>query len=215
MSVATQGSSNNTRLVLIGGVVLVLGIILVLLILRGSVGGDDDPVADGTTESDPSDSSDQTDGATESPTSASDESDLVADGEGTTARVPLPLELEDGTEAVTVRAAFARAAAALPQAGDRVVVYELASAEDADDEASDGPGPEGDAQRLLDDVEVLGVIGPRPAANDGTLTVVLAIDEGDVGGLLPVARDGHLWLTLMPGDDDVEQDTDTDTEDGA
>ncbi len=199
-----QGSSSNSKLIAVGAVVLLFGVILVLLILRGTVGGDD--------PAPPETAQDQSDGEAEdgAPTDTAT-SDLVADGEGTTARVPLPLDLEDGMEAVTVRAAFVRGAAALPVAGDRVVVYELGAAEDDDEDEPGAPAPTGDAERLLEDVEVLGVIGPRPAANDGTLTFVLAVDEGDVPGLLPLARDGHLWLTVLPGDADADDDTEADT----
>lgn len=198
-------------MIAVGAVVLLLGVILVLLLLRGSVGGDDPapPEADRDAQGEDPDTGERE--------RDSDSSDLVADEERSTARVPLPLEVEDGMEAVTVRAAFVRGAAALPTAGDRVVLYRLEAPEneDAEDEVT-GAAPDGDAQRLLEDVEVLGVIGPRPAANDGSLTFVLAVDEADVPGLLPLARDGHLWLTLSSAtgaeDDDVESD---DAGDGA
>ncbi len=195
-ALATQTSNSNTRLVIIGALVLFVGVILVLAILRGSIAGDD-PVPPETTatgeasgqESEPED----------------ERPDLVTDDETSTARLDLPVDLEDGHEAVTVRASFARGLAALPAAGDRVVVYQLGDAEEVDDEededAEAGPAPEGDAERVLADVEVLGVIGPRPAANDGTLTFVLAVEEDEVPGLLPIARDAELWLTLLPGDE--------------
>lgn len=199
-------------MIAVGAVVLLLGVILVLLLLRGSVGGDDPAPSEADRDAQGEDSD------TGERERDSGSSDLVADGERSTARVPLPLEVEDGMEAVTVRAAFVRGAAALPTAGDRVVLYRLDEApenEDAEDEAV-GAAPDRDAQRLLEDVEVLGVIGPRPAANDGSLTFVLAVDEADVPGLLPLARDGHLWLTLSSAtgaeNDDVESD---DAGDGA
>lgn len=194
-AVATQGSSSNSRLIAVGSVVLLFGVILVLLILRGTVGGDDPAPA----------AAEQDDGTTDAegrPVQDSGSSDLVADGESSTARIPLPLEVEDGMEAVSVRAAFPRGVAALPTAGDRVVIYELGEAEEADDDEPGRP----DAERVLEGVEVLGVVGPRPAANDGTLTFVLAVAEADVPGLLPSARDGHLWLTLQPGDGDEGED---------
>ena len=190
---ATQTSSSNTRLIAIGAVVLLVGVILVLLILRGTVGGDD-PVEQAPV------AGDDTGQTTEE--QEDDAPDLVSGEETSTARVELPLELDDGQEAVTVRASYVRGAAALPAAGDRVVVYRLGDAEEGEDE--DEPvatAPDGDAERVLEDVGVLGVIGPRPAANDGTLTFVLAIDEADVPGLLPVARDDELWLTLLADED--------------
>ena len=196
---ATQTSSSNTRLVAIGGVVLLVGVILVLLILRGTVGGDGPLPPEQATNSNGH--------TTEQVDTEERDTDLVADDETSTARIDLPLDLEDGQEAVSVRASFMRGVAALPGAGDRVVVYRLDEADDdEDDDAPTGPAPEDDAERVLDEVEVLGVIGPRPAANDGTLTFVLAVNEGDVPGLLPIARDAHLWLTLLPDDGGPDAD---------
>jgi hypothetical protein len=214
--VASQGSSNNSRLVAVGAVVLLLGVILVLLILRGSVGGDEtapDPVA--------AESADQD----EEPDEASHEQvELVDEDDDATVRVPLPLEVEDGFEAVTVRVAYDRGLAALPQAGDRIVLYRLAAdpeEQDADrvEEDADASAPPGDdAERVLDEVEVLGVIGPRPAANDGTLTFVVALEEDEVPGILPLARDGAIWFTLLPDEDGAGTDEvgdDADAEEAA
>lgn len=213
--VASPGSSNNSRLIAVGAIVLLVGVILVLLILRGSVGDDPppEPVAAG----------DEGDG---DPAEERETPELVDDSEAATARVPLPLELADGFEAVTVRVSHVRGVAALPEAGDRVVLYRLPAEPDDDegDEADDAEepsaAPEDDAERLLEDVEVLGVIGPRPSANDGTLTFVVAVEEADVPSVLPLARDGAIWFTLRPGDDDADADADTadaapDTEDEA
>jgi hypothetical protein len=210
--VASQGSSSNSRLVAVGAVVLLLGVILVLLILRGSVGGDD-PVADPA-------ATDGTEDTAGDDLAAAEESDLVDEDDGATVRVPLPLEVEDGFEAVTLRVAYGRGLAALPQAGDRVALYEVAA--DPDDEDADqaeddaaAPTPTGGAERLLDDVEVLGVIGPRPAANDGTLTFVVALAEDDVPTVLPRARDEAIWFTLLPGGDEPDAGEVDGAEDGA
>lgn len=192
---ATQSSSSNTRLVAVGGVVLLVGVILVLLILRGTVSGDD-PVAPEQVTSSESD-----DGQTQQAPDRDEQ--LVAEGEATTARIDLPLQVEDGHEAVAVQAGYERGVAAVPSSGDRVVLYALA----APDEDDDSPSPSDDAERLLADVEVLGVVGPRPAANEGTLTFVLSVAEDDVAELLPAARDRELWLTLLPGGE-VEADED-------
>lgn len=195
-SLATQTSSSNTRLVAVGGVVLLVGVILVLLILRGTVSGDDPVAPEEVTTSSESDN-EQTQQAPDR------DEQLVAEGEATTARIDLPLEVEDGHEAVAVQAGYERGVAAVPSSGDRVVLYALA----APDEDDDSPSPTDDAERLLADVEVLGVVGPRPAANEGTLTFVLSVAEDDVAELLPAARDRELWLTLLPGGE-VEADED-------
>ena len=201
---ATQTSKSNTRLVAIGGVVLLVGVILVLLILRGTVGGDDPAPPEQATNSDDEPATEQT---------TTRESDLVPSEEASTARVDLPLDIAEGHEAVSVRATYVRGVAALPTGGDRVVLYALPDAPE-DDEDEDVPAPDGDAQRVVADVEVLGVIGPRPAANDGTLTFVLAVPEAEVGALLPIARDRDLWLTLMPHEDDEGVDEDVDAAQG-
>lgn len=193
---ATQTSSSNTRLVAVGGVVLLVGVILVLLILRGTVSGDDPVAPEEVTTSSEGD-----DTGTQAPER---DEELVAEGEATTARIDLPLQVEAGHEAVAVQAAYERGVAAVPSSGDRVVLYALAAPDEDDDEPS--PATD-DAERLLADVEVLGVVGPRPAANEGTLTFVLAVAEEDVAELLPAARDRELWLTLLPGGE-VETDED-------
>lgn len=202
-ALATQTSSSNTRLIAIGAVVLLVGVILVLLLLRGTVGGDDPVEQDAA--GDQTDQSDTTDGS-DGGGSTTDEQrpDLVTSEETSTARVDLPLDLEEGQEAVTVRASYARGAAALPASGDRVVVYRLGAADQDEEDEDAVTAPDGDAERVLEDVEVLGVIVPRPAANDGTLTFVLAIEESDVAGLLPIARDAELWLTLLPEAEDAD-----------
>lgn len=188
---ATQTSGSNSRLIAVGAVVLLVGVILVLLILRGTVGDDDTGAAAPADDAPAADGTEEVEAARRDAEAA----ELVADGEDDTARVRLPLEIPEGQEAVTVQASFARGAAALPTAGDRVVAYRVAEGTE-----DDAPLDADDAERVLGGIEILGVIGPRPAANEGTLTVVLALDAADVPVLLPVARDGALWLTLLPDD---------------
>lgn len=215
---AAETSGSNSRLVAIGAVVLLVGVILVLLILRGTVGGDEPAATPGDTgQGDAGQGTAQTDAEVEAAQQDTAQAELVSGDEDRAARVRLPLDIPEGQEAVTVQASFARGAAALPTAGDRVVAYRIPDAEDAEDGDGDAgddasgadasgadasgdgaPATAADAERVLEDLEILGVIGPRPAANDGTLTVVLAVDEADVPALLPVARDRALWLTLLP-----------------
>lgn len=188
--------SSNSRLLAIGFAVLVVGVLLVLVIIRNADDGpaEPSPVATGQPE--------QTEPAEE-------EAPLTPE-QLSTARLPLPLEVPEGTEAVAVRLPFDRAVAAIPSPGDRVNVYRaaVATGEGEEPQVETGgvagglpePGPAGEL--FLSDMEVLAVTGPLPSANDGTLTMVLAVDPADVPELMPVATARQLWFTLLPGVDD-------------
>lgn len=204
--------SSNSRLLAIGFAVLVVGVLLVLVIVRNT----DDPPAD------------------TSPVAAQGAEDDVPAESATpltpeqlsTARLPLPLEVPEGTEAMAMRLNFVRAVAAIPAPGDQVNVYRFLAA--ADDASADGdepsteppsvpsrlpePGPE--SEQVLASVEVLAVTGPLPAANDGVLTVVLAVPSPAVPGLMPLADDAQLWFTLVssPDDEPTEAATERSTE---
>lgn len=192
--------SSNSRLLAVGFAVLVIGVLLVLVIIRN---GDDTPA-----EPAPSSTGQPTDTAAEQPQTLSPEQQA-------TARLPLPLDVPDGAEAVAVRANFMRGVAAIPAPGDRINVYRLPqSSQDspAATEAPTAPGaglpPQGpDAQRVLTDVEVLAVTGPLPSTNDGTLTFVVAATPEQVPGLMTLANDDELWFTLLPAPDASEEST--------
>jgi hypothetical protein len=180
--VATKARSSSTRLLAVGALVLVVGVILVLLVLRGSVGttaAPDGPV-------DASAAAQLQEEAAATPPAPTTVEELAA------VRLPLPPTVPDGYEAVAVRASFVRGLAALPTPGDHVNLYRAA---DPDDEGLDEPAA---AELVLDDLEVLALIGPLPTQNEGEVTFLLAVDPADVPSLLPVAGSAELWFTLLP-----------------
>lgn len=190
--------SSNSRLLAIGFAVLVLGVALVYLVLRST---DDDPAQ-------PSPAA--TDVATDP---AQDQVPLTPE-QISTARLPLPLEIPDGSEALAVRVNFMRSVAAIPAPGDFVNIYRLPEPDAAaapQDGATEPSSPVGDSilpppgpasEKVLDNVEVLAVTGPLPAANDGTLTMVLSVDPATVPSLMTLANDSELWFTLLPAVED-------------
>ena len=203
--VVADSRSSNARLLAVGFAVLVVGVLLVLVIIRNA----DDPAAT------PADVQTETsDGTGEAP--ADDETPLTPE-QLSTARLPLPLEVPDGQEAVAVRASFMRSVAAIPTPGDLVNVYRLPStpaeqdAPPVDATGDELPDPGPDAEQVLTEVEVLAVTGPLPASNDGTLTLVVAVPEGDVAGLMPLADTNQVWFTLLPAPEDDASEGPTET----
>jgi hypothetical protein len=181
--VATKARSSSTRLLAVGALVLVVGVILVLLVLRGNVGttaaAPDGPV-------DASAAAQLQEEAAATPPAPTTIEELAA------VRLPLPPTVPDGYEAVAVRASFVRGLAAIPTPGDHVNLYRAA---DTDEETPDEPAA---AELVLDDLEVLALIGPLPTQNEGEVTFLLAVDPADVPALLPVAGSAELWFTLLP-----------------
>ena len=199
---AVAGSrSSNARLLAVGVAVLVIGVILVLVIIRNA----DDPAATSApagTPTDPADAAEPTEEETLSPEQLS------------SARLQLPLDVPEGTEAVAVRASFMRSVAAVPTPGDLVNLYRLAApvpedadAQDTEDpptgETATAPDPGEDAEQVLTEVEVLGVTGPLPSTNDGTVTLVVAVPTDDVATVMPVANTASAWFTLLPTTEDA------------
>lgn len=201
--------SSNARLLAVGVAVLVIGVILVLVIIRNT----DDPAATPAPVATPTeqDGDEPSDRQTLSPEQLS------------TARLPLPLDVPDGTEAIAVRVNFMRSVAAIPTPGDLVALYRLPAAAGGD-EGEDGDGPTAptggtlpppgpDAQPLLPGAEVLAVTGPLPASNDGTITLVVAVPAQAVPSLMPVINTNDVWFTLLPSPE--EEATDEPTEEAS
>jgi hypothetical protein len=206
--VSNQATSNSSRLLIIGAAVLLVGVILVLLVLRNDIGGSEQPAAQPTNTTSPA------------PAPAPDpRAGLVGSEQAATARLG-DLDFEEGFEAAAMRVTFIRGIAAVVVPGDRVNLYSLAPG------AGEAPVPgqqptaeptEGEtevepttpavlptptaATRVLTDIEVLGIIGPRPAANDGVLTLILALPSNSVESTLELANVGLLWATLLPSED--------------
>lgn len=203
--------ASNSRLLAVGVVVLVVGVALVLLIVRNSDDGGS-PASPVATESSDGTSS----GAAASASGASQQ--RMTSEELSSARLPLPLTVAEGQEAIAVRANFMRAVAAVPAPGDLVNLYRLPQAtQQGQGDDADGPtvsrSTEADAELIVQGAEVLAVTGPMPASNDGTLTIVVAVDPADVPGLMPIANDSEIWFTLLPSPE--EQPQDAATEDAA
>jgi hypothetical protein len=209
-TVSNQATSNSSRLLIIGAAVLLVGVILVMLVLRNDIGDDNQPAAQPTTNSSPQ------------PTPPPDpRAGLVGSEQAATARLG-DLDFDEGFEAAALRVTFIRGVAAVVVPGDHLNLYSLAPG--AGQVPTPGPGqpsepgegsePEAEpttptvlptptaATRVLTDIEVLGIIGPRPAANDGVLTLILAIPTDSVESTLELANVGLLWATLLPSDEE-------------
>lgn len=197
--------ASNSRLLAVGVVVLVVGVALVLLIVRNSDDGGS-PASPVATES-----SDGTSSGTAASASGASQQQMTAE-ELSSARLPLPLAVAEGQEAIAVRANFMRAVAAVPAPGDLVNLYRLpqATQQDQDDDDADEPAvtrsSDADAELIVQGAEVLAVTGPMPASNDGTLTIVVAVDPAEVPGLMPIANDSEIWFTLLPSPEAEPQD---------
>jgi hypothetical protein len=196
--VANQRTSNS-RLLAVGVAVLAVGVLLVLLIVRNS--GDDAPPASPPAAEQPT--------TPTGPAQPTPPQPLTPE-QLSTARVQLPMAVPDGMEAIAIRVNFMRSVAAVPLPGDRVNLYRLAEPVDKDEADEEGvpvPGqPQPAPVQVVGDVEVLAVTGPLPAANDGTLTLVVAVPSADIPAAMEVANDAEAWFTLLPSPEGDEED---------
>lgn len=182
---------------------LLVGVILVLVILNG---GDDQA------EPSPAASPTPAAAATPTPSAAPLTPEQIA-----SARMPYPVDVPEGMEALAVRVNFVRGVAATPQAGDLIRLYRLPQAVvlDPNYDVTLTQQPEGgqlhdtpiEPETVLDEVEILGVVGAVPSSNDGNLTVLLALDPTDVPLVMALSNEyeGHpneLWFTLLPSPED-------------
>lgn len=219
--------TSNSRLLAIGFAVLVVGVVLVLLIIRNT---DDPPAQPSPVATEPAEGVGE--GGDGGQGTAGGDGQPVTPEEFAAGRLPLPLPVPEGFEALAVRMNYVRSVAAIPSPGDRVNVYRFLGPDDEDapsqptqpqqpaegEEGGEEPaqpvvtppstgtaGPP--AELVLEDMEVLGIVGPLPAANDGTLTVLLATPPEVVPALMPLADAAQLWFTLLP---DAPEDEATD-----
>lgn len=205
---SNQATSNSSRLLIIGAAVLLVGVILVLLVLRNDIGNGNEPAAQPTSATSPT-----------PPPAPDPRAGLVGSEQAATARLG-DLDFDEGFEAAALRVTFIRGVAAVVVPGDRLNLYSLAPGagevptpgqQQPTTEPTEGqtevepttpavlPTPTA-ATRVLSDIEVLGIIGPRPAANDGVLTLILALPSESVESTLELANVGLLWATLLPSD---------------
>ena len=204
--VANQRSSNS-RLLAIGFAVLVVGVLLVLVIIRNA---DDDPA-------EPSPVATGQDQQTEQPTESSTP---LTPEQLSSARLPLPLDVPEGTEAMAVRMNFVRVGRRHPDArrpGERLPLPQRRWNGESPPQPTGRPprprrraprrlpAPGPDSELVLPEMQVLAVMGPLPAANDGTLTMVLAVPSEEVPGLMPLADDSQLWFTLLPAQEEASE----------
>jgi Flp pilus assembly protein CpaB len=130
-------------------------------------------------------------------------------------RLPIPLVIPQGQEAVAISAAYANGVAAIPAPGDRVNVYAVftdgvpaqlqSSSTSSDSGQPAGPQDNKGVIRLLSHVEVLGVSGVQAVAGGGAVTLVLAVAPADAERLIYQAATQSIWFSLVnEADDEVD-----------
>jgi hypothetical protein len=192
--------TRSTRLLAIGGVVLVAALVVLLVSMRSQP----DPiiVADAAPDAAAADSA-ATDGAPDegSTAAAGTVGELGEDEQ----RMPSPLELPAGHEAVAVSSSYDAAVAALPVPGDRVNVYAVFQ-QGLPDElggSSEGDNATKGVVRALSGVEVLGVSGATVDTGGGNVTLVLALEPDDAERAIYLASTEQVWFTLVDADHDA------------
>lgn len=191
--------TRSTRLLAIGVTVLVAALVVMLVALRDQpdaiVVADD---AAATTDVAAADTDDPQ-------TPAGTVGALAEDGE----RLPAPLEVPAGFEAVAVSTNYDAAVAALPVPGDTVNVYGVfqqglpEQLGEAPDTTADGDLLRANAKgvvRVLSGVEVLGVSGVEPASGAGNVTLVLALAPIDAERTIYLAATEQVWFSLVASD---------------
>ncbi len=192
--------TRSSRLLAVGVAVIVLGLVVAFLALRDTkdeiVVNEPGAAVDGAL-----DTEQELDGAT-----ATQGVGLLAED---AVRLPLPVIIPEGHEAVAVTVTYASGTAALPVPGDRVNIYAVftqglpagfgGAAASADDAAGAGNG----VVRMLSAVEVLGVTGVEALAGGGNVNFVVAVTPGDAERLIFQAATQQLWFTLVNEADPV------------
>lgn len=187
--------TRSTRLLAVGITVLVAALVLLLVAQRN----EPDPIV-------------VADGAPDVVAAETDDAEATASGTvgalgEDEARLPTPLEVPEGHEAVAVTSTYDAAVAGLPVPGDRVNLYAVfqqglpdALATDAgtDGEATGNAGK--GAVRTLSAVEVLGVTGVQPQAGGGSVTLVLALEPADAERTIYLAAAEQVWFSLVGPD---------------
>lgn len=130
---------------------------------------------------------------------AAAETDVAAEAPAAEAlRLPDPVEIPEGLEAVAVTTSYDRAVAALPVPGDRINLYGVFTDLEPAELAEGGDAISSGAARVLAGVEVLAVTGAEPATAGGTVTFVLAVEPDEALKLVHVAGNEALWFSLVP-----------------
>jgi Flp pilus assembly protein CpaB len=181
--------TRSSRLLAAGIAVLALALVVLLVSMRDQP----DQVTVADAESDVAAQTD--DGAT---------GDVEQDPTATeaTPRLPQPLEVPAGREAVAVSATYDAGVAALTTAGDRVNVYGVFPDRLPGDLAEEGSDPAAGVVRSLAGVEVLGVTGARPEAGGGSITLVLSLEPDDAARAVYLAGTKQVWFSLVAEGDE-------------
>lgn len=189
--------TRSTRLLAVGITVLVAALVLLLVAQRN----EPDPivVADDT----PDVTATATDGAAADGAEDTGTVGALADD---ASRLPAPLQVPEGHEAVAVSSTYDAAVAGLPVPGDRVNLYAVfqqgvpdALHEDSGDGTGAGSAGKG-AIRTLSGVEVLGVTGVAPEAGGGSVTLVLALEPDAAERTIYLAAAEQVWFSLVGPD---------------
>ena len=188
--------TRSTRLLAVGITVLVAALVLLLVAQRDQP----DPIVVADDAADVTavdDAADPTPGEATGTVGALGEDEL---------RLPSPLVVPEGLEAVAVSSTYDAAVAGLPVPGDRVNLYAVfqqglpdalrPASSGGDDAASAGKG----AMRALSGVEVLGVTGVQPQAGGGNVTLVLALSPADAERTIYLAAAEQVWFSLVGPD---------------
>lgn len=186
-----MASSRSNRLLIIGLIVFVLGAALVLVFTRSS--GDDDAPTAGDAATAPADPSATVPAA--QPAAA------------TEIRIPRPLALPEGLEALALTLDFPQSVAGLPGPGDRVNLFgvfqnntpeRFSSA--SDPAQAQAATPEPAVKLLAANVEVLAATGAIAENAGGATTIVVAVDADTAERLLYASAFERLHATLVRGD---------------
>lgn len=192
--------TRSTRLLALGVTVLVAALAVLLVSMRSQP----EPVvvADAAPDAAAADAADAVGG---DEVTATGTVGALEEGE---ARLPSPLEVPDGHEAVAVSIGYDAAVAALPAPGDSVNVYgvfqqglpEDLGGPSASDEDTPQGGPAKGVARVLSGVEVLGVSGATADSGGGAVTLVLALQPDDAERAIYLAGIEQVWFSLVDAD---------------
>jgi len=190
--------TRSTRLLAIGVTVLVVALVVMLVSMRS----EPDPIV--VTDAAPETAAAE-ETAPDADTTATGTVGALADDQ---ARLPSPLEIPEGHEAVAISSAYDAAVAALPVPGDTVNVYavfqqrlpdDLGTPTFSDDEEAVQTDNSG-VVRALSGVEVLGVTGVTAETGGGSVTLILALEPDAAERTIYLAAAEQVWFTLVAED---------------
>ena len=190
--------TRSTRLLAIGVTVLVAALVVLLVSLRDQP----DPIV--VADAAPDAAAASTTAAPDDGGTATGTVGALEEGE---ARLPSPLEVPDGHEAVAVSIGYDAAVAALPAPGDTVNLYGVFHQGMPEQVGGSAPTGDGEAAatdkgvvRVLSGVDVLGVSGATAESGGGAVTLVLALSPADAERAIYLAAVEKVWFSLVDAD---------------